>query len=90
MLWVLLIILVKNIKCLKTCPVATDKPELCAIHKNRTFNQPPGPWPMKLQPFIEFQDIIDFDQYANTIALVMRVLMVWNDTSVLLTGPTDE
>ena len=90
MLWVLLLFMVKSIICLKTCSVATNKPEICAIYENHTMNKPPRPWPMKLQPTIEFRDIIDFDQDANTITLVVRVLMHWNDTSIKLAGPMDE
>jgi len=89
-LWVTLLFIAKSINCLKTCPVPTDKLEICAIHANHTANELPRPWPMDLAPIIEFRDIIDFDQDANTITLVVRVLMYWNDTSIKLTGPVDE
>ena len=61
------------------CP-PTNITNLCALEKN--IDEPPKPWPVKIDVVIVFGDLIHVDEKMNSVKVLLQIMQFWNDTRI--------
>ena len=61
-----------------------DNPKTLLCKEDDTYCPvcPPKDWPRKIDPIIDFKDVLDVNEEKKSITILINLILIWNDTSI--------
>ena len=74
--------------CNETKNVKNGNIQLCKESETYCPVCPPNPkdWPTKINPIIDFKDVLDVNEEKKSVTILINLIMIWNVTSLNHTG----